>query len=133
MKTIPAEKGGSSNPTIPEIIRFLNLYKNQIVCGEEKTNYMHYAFEKRGHRNLFTELFNSLLYHDDYMVDVNAISYSKVTGQPQTVIDFLNDILADTQRSQDQKDEIKELRTMFIEEMGAKTYSQLPEVESKRS
>lgn len=131
MKTIPQEKGGSATPTVPEIIAFLNRYKHHIVCGEKNTNYMHYAFMKGAKNKFFTNFLNGVLYHDDHMVDVNTISYSEKTGEPLTVIDYMSEMLEASDMRRSHRKEIEEMRDMFIEEMGALSYSELSESEKQ--
>ncbi|GBL05947.1 sucrose-6-phosphate hydrolase [Glaciecola sp. KUL10] len=66
----------SHPPTPQEIIRFLNKYRNQMLCGN--TNYMVKSFMHCAYHQLFNVfLFEDLLIEDEELyININAISFA---------------------------------------------------------
>lgn len=115
------------NPTVDEIIKFLNHNKNYMTCGLENEHYMKKAFD---HGRAYDQLFNVLFFdellseNDSLYVDVNAVSMNK-DGNPETVLDYMYGRYNDMTHSKMKRDEIKSLIEFFELDLGAKRYVNL--------
>lgn len=121
------------NPSVDEIIHFLNHNKNYMTCGKDGKHYMKESFD---HGRAYDQLFNVLFFdellsdNDSLYIDINAISKDKA-GNPETVLDYMYIQQADMTNPQKTRDEIKSLIETFEQFLGGKRYAQLKEDEGK--
>ena len=117
------------DPTVPQIVKFLNTNKNYMTCGEKNHNYMMMAFKNgRAYDQLFNVLyFDEFLVDENLFVDVNAFSYTggQSGKEPETVLDFMYKQYSDSNNPQGYLREVKELIDFFERDLGAKRYAQL--------
>jgi hypothetical protein len=118
-------------PTPEQIIKFLNKYKNQLLCGN--TNYMVESFR----HGAFNQLFNIFFYEEllvedeDLYVDINAISYTGgvTETEPETVLDYMDRRVKAEIVPTKQKKEIQYLIDFFVSDLGGKRFAELTEEE----
>jgi len=80
---------------------------------------------------LYEELLFDELYLDDGPhIDLNAVSI--IDGKPQTVMDYIEEQLADPANTAGYKREVASLKEMFRDELGAKKFSELPKAEQQK-
>lgn len=122
------------NPTLAQIIEFLNRNKNYMTCGDNNKNYMMVSFE---HGSAYDQLFN-ILYLGEFLpedesqtyIDLNAISYTGEFGAPETVLDYMYRTMIHPNTDEDKKGEIQDLIDSF-ESLNGKRYSELSEKERR--
>ena len=127
----------NSNPTGAQMLQFLNKNRHKMTCSDRngvQKNYMKYAFDRRAQGDLFEALFMDDLIPDDLsvLIDVNAVSYTGPGGTPETVLDYMDKIIDGKGRSRGFIDEVKALRELLIEDLGAKKFKDLPADEQAR-
>lgn len=119
---------GINNPTPKQITNFLNKNKNKMTCGsgKNKKNYMMVAFDESSHISLFRKVFQREYMKKDRSakVDVNAVSYTGPGGSPETVIDYMDGLIADNKRSKGILKEVKKLRKFFVKKLGGKKFTE---------
>jgi len=121
----------NSNPTGAQILQFLNKNRHKMTCkdrnGVEK-NYMKYAFDRSAQGSLFEALFMDDLIPDDLsvLINVNAVSNTGPGGTPETVLDYMDKIIDGKDSSRAFIGEVKALREILIEDLGAKNFKDLP-------
>ncbi len=122
---------GIANPSVPQIIKFLNRNKNKILCENGTKSYMMVAFDNSAHEQLFRKLFVNDFFKKDKTVhvDINAVAPAGANGEAMTVLDYIEQQLADPTNSDGYKKEVRSLRNMFVKYFGAKKFSELPDVE----
>lgn len=114
------------NPSVDQIIKFLNHNKNYMTCG----NGNHYMKEAFDHGKAYDQLFNVLFFDellsddDSLYIDVNAVSMNKA-GNPETVLDYMYKQYADMTNTKQIRDEIKSLIETFEIYLGGKKYVNL--------
>ncbi|WP_370477068.1 hypothetical protein [Tamlana flava] len=119
-----------------QILEFWNTYSNCFVCELESSKktelpYPTHFLKRVVDFGLMTEIFDEFLLEDseEFPIDVNAIEI--VDGKGETLLDYLDKIIANPNRHQDVDDidnwlrVIKELRDYLIEDYGAKTAEEL--------
>ena len=115
--------------TNKQIIQFLNQHKDYMVCGLERKNYMKVAFDQGRHQELFRGLFISSLYDrkndKNTFIDINAVSYT-TQGKPETVLDYIESVIADSTNSKTMIMHAKSIKRMFSKHFGAKHFTDLP-------
>jgi hypothetical protein len=115
-----------------KIIEFWNANKNDFICKgkvdsatRETEHLMKRAIALSLHNHV---LYKFLLNHPN--TDVNAIEY--VDGEPETVVDYLNKILANPDASKKFViSDIEDVREMLIDYFNAKTAAELADGEGK--
>ena len=129
---------GINNPSGTQMLQFLNRNRHKMTCkdkyGVEK-NYMKYAFDRRASKSLFEQLFIEDLPPEDLsvMINLNEISNTGKNGTPETVLDYMNKLIKDKIHGDAMTNDIKLLREFFVEEMGAKKYSELTPTEQQEA
>lgn len=128
----------NSNPTGAQMLQFLNRNRHKMTCRDRNgvyKNYMKFAFDRSAHGSLFEALFMDELIPDDLttLINVNAVSNTGPDGSPETVLDYMDKIIAGNGRSDGFIDEVKALREIFIDDLGAKKYTQLSSLEKKQA
>ena len=121
---------GINNPTPKQITDFLNRNKDKMTCGsgKNKKNYMMVAFDESSHISLFRKVFQRQYMKKDRsaIIDVNAVSYTGPGGTPETVIDYMDGVLADKSNAEGILKEVTKLRKFFVKKLGAKNFKDLP-------
>jgi len=96
---------------------------------------MMYAFDRGAHGSLFDELFIDDLIPEDLsvLVNVNAVSYTGAKGKPETVLDYMDKLIRESNKhSEGFIEEVKSLKELFVEELGAKNFKDLPSDEQAK-
>ena len=127
---------GIQHPTGKQMLLFLNKNKHKMTCkrdGLEK-NYMMVAFDRSAHNALFDGLLFSDLTPRDRKIkpDVNAVSYTGKNGIPETVLDYMNRIIANKRNSRGFIKEVQNLKDTFVKHLDGKRFDQLPAKEQAR-
>lgn len=60
-------------------------------------------------------------------IDVNAVSYTRSEGTPETVIDYMDGILADKTQPKSFHKKVSSLRRFFVNKLGAKKLNEFDE------
>jgi hypothetical protein len=119
------------NPTGAQMLGFLNRNRHKMKCtvnGVTK-NYMMYAFDMRFHGSLFDELFYDDLMEDageNFYINVNAVSYTGQGSKPETVLDYMDNLIKTNKFGTSATSEIITLKEVFLEDLDAKYFSELP-------
>ena len=124
---------GKTNPSKKEMVKFLNKQKNNMTCehNDKNLNYMMVALQMwSSTEGLFIDYFLNLIFDEEELIDVNAISYSGPNGEAETVLDFMERRKSEVTLAF--KDEIEELIVVFKENLGAKKYSELNKEEKQQ-
>lgn len=124
-------------PSSEEMVKFLNKYKNQMLCGN--THYMVESFRHGAYHQLFNVflygelLTEGLVLRDEPLfVDINAISYTGgvTENDPETVLDFMYREVKVQTRSKGSRREIQDLIDFFeTEEIDGKRFAELTDEE----
>lgn len=136
IKKYMSREEGIKNPTGAQMLRFLNKNRHKMTCkdnGVEK-NYMMYAFDRGAHGNLFDGFFIDELIPEDLsvLVDVNAVSCTEVNEKPETVLDYMDKLIANKRNTKGFIEEVKSLKELFVEDLGAKNFRDLPSSEQAK-
>ena len=116
-----------------QILDLWNTYSNCFVCKSPSTlkpelPYPTHFLKRVVDFDMQGEIFDEFLLNDseEFPIDVNAIEL--VDGKGETLIDYLDKIIADPSKHKDYKLTVmKELRDYLIEDYGAKTAAELDE------
>ena len=125
---------GIKNPTKAQKIKFLNRNKDIMTCDGKHEHYMKHALDKGKYREVFTGLFGDLgVTKDGLHVDVNAVtlhadvrSAVKQDAEPETVLDYVDFIIATNKYGEAYSKELKRFRRSLTKYYGAKKFSELP-------
>ncbi len=116
-----------------QVLELWNTYSNCFVCKspsalKPELPYPTHFLKRVVDFGMQSEIFDEFLLNDseEFPIDVNAIEL--VDGKGETLIDYLDKIIADPSKHKDYKLTVmKELRTYLIEDYGAKTAAELDE------
>ncbi len=132
MKTL----NGTTHPSGADILLFLNKNKDDMICSDGNGNYMNYmmmAFERGAEASLFKTLFIRGLMPKDKSVrpDVNVVSFTGAGGSPQTLLDYVDEVIRTHKFGEGVSRSAKGLRRMFIKHFHAKRFTELPAAEQR--
>lgn len=130
MKSHMGKFENTPNPTPKQIVDYLNRNKDKMTCGSGKNekNYMMVAFDESAHIVLFQKIFRGQYIAQDRSarIDVNVVSYTGENGAPETLVDYLDRMLAENKRSEGILKQVKKLRKYFVIKLDGKKFSELP-------
>ncbi len=121
---------GISSPSKGQIIQFLNKNRHQMNCGDDK-NFLKHAFDQGRHNAVIEELFGIDMASKGEYIDFNAVDFS--SGNPETVLDYIDGMIASGKHSDSFIEEVEDLREMMVEDLGAKHYKNLTKSEKEEA
>ena len=129
-------KNHNGEPTLPNIIRFLNKNKDELHCvtSNGRRNFIKEAITMAFHNPMINNFLieDFLLDEEDSpMIDFNAVDI--INGQPETILDYLDSVLngkAKIKLDSGSKEDLENLRFTLADEddgFGAKNFENLPD------
>jgi hypothetical protein len=116
------------------IIRFINANKDYLNCaGESRGNFIKVAIAKIHYSEVIKGYLFPISKRNNANVEVDFNAVEMVNGKPETIVDFIDALIADEVEgysfSNQTKDELKRLRRVLVDEQrgfGAKRFAELP-------
>jgi hypothetical protein len=113
-----------------QLTQFWNSKLNQMICttpsvdNKSPQHVMHRVIDMRLDQQVFFNFIFKLDY--DEGINVNAVTFNNDTGEPETVVDYIDGILIDSNNETKYVFwEIKDLREVLIDYYGGKRVSEL--------
>ena len=134
IKRYMAKHEGIKNATGPQMLKFLNKNRHKMTCKDKydvEKNYMKYAFDRSSQGDLFDLLFVDQLIPEDLsvLINVNAVSFTGPGGTPETVLDYVNNLIKTNKFGTAMTEEIIALKELLVEDLNAKSFKALPAAE----
>ncbi len=116
------------------IIRFINANKDYLNCaGESRGNFIKVAIAKIHYSEVIKGYLFPISKRNNANVEVDFNAVEMVNGKPETIVDFIDALIADEVEgysfSNQTKDELKRLRRVLVDEQrgfAAKRFAELP-------
>ncbi len=119
-------KNNEGEPTLENMINFMNRNKDQLRCGDR--NYIKKAVATSSMEAMIYKFLSGELDNDDIYIDFNAVDI--IDGKPETVLDYLDKVIAgEGNHSSVYVVEVKKLRNFLADEddgYSAKKFNELP-------
>jgi len=121
---------GTKNANDAQIISFLNKYKSHLFCtkmwGEGGVHYMVYALNSNAEFKLFTKfLWRMKFKAGNVSTDLNVVVRMSPEGNPQTLLDTLDERSKDMTASKSYRDAYRHLMSRYRNKFGAKLFHEL--------